>query len=77
MSEVPRFLRIGHVDDRRAVLFVPAGQRVPLRAAVMADVRDPAVALMVDRGLVGASRLKVVVTDERHVALLRSVLCRD
>ena len=75
MSEVARLLRIGHVDDRRAVLFVRACQRVSLHAAVMADVGDPAVPLAVNRGLVGAARLKVVVTDERHVALFRVVLC--
>jgi hypothetical protein len=43
----------------------------------MADIRDPAVALMVNRGLVGASRLQIIVTDERHIALIRSVLCRS
>jgi hypothetical protein len=77
MSEVSRFLRIGHVDDRRAVLFVLAGDRVPLCSTVMADVSDPAIALMVNRGLVGASRLQIIVTDERHLALVCSVLCRD
>ena len=42
----------------------------------MTDVSDPAVALALNRGLIPAARLKVVVTDERHVALFRPVLCR-
>ena len=45
VGEVPRLLRVRHVDDRRAVAFLLAGERVERRAAVMADVGDPAVAL--------------------------------
>ena len=43
----------------------------------MADVRDPPVALALDRRLVGAARLKIIVADERHVALFRRVLGRS
>ena len=48
VREVLRPLRIGDVDDRRAVVLVPAGQRIGLRRAVVADVGDPALALLVD-----------------------------
>ena len=37
------------------------------RAAVVADVGDIAVALLVDRRLVGAAALQIVVADEPHV----------
>ena len=40
----------------------------------MADVGDPAAALLVNDGLVGAAALQIVVADELHVALLGFVL---
>jgi hypothetical protein len=37
----------------------------------MADVSDPAIALLVDRRLVGAAPLQIVVADEIHILALR------
>ena len=37
----------------------------------MADIGDPAVALMMDGGLIGAARLQVVVPDQLHVGGFR------
>ena len=67
--------RIGDVDDRCAVRFGLAGQRVERRghrvgAAMVSDIGDPAVALMVDGRLIGASRLQVVAPDQPHVRRL-------
>ena len=42
-------------------------------AAMVADIRDPAVALLVDHRLVGAARLQAREADEPHVARLRLV----
>jgi hypothetical protein len=36
-------------------------------AAVMADIGDPALALMMDGRLIGAARLQVVIADQFHV----------
>ena len=57
---------------------VAAGQRVHGLAAVVADVCDPAPALLwIDR-LVGAARLQRLVAEQRHVRSARAVLrdCR-
>ena len=43
------------------------------RPAVMADIGDVAVALLVDDRLVGAARLQVVVADEPHVPGFRRI----
>jgi hypothetical protein len=72
VGQVFRMMRVGHVDDRRAVVLVLAGQRVErlldlVGAAVMADIGDPARALVLDDRLIGAARLQVAVTDQRHV----------
>ena len=40
-------------------------------AAVMADIGDPAVALMMDGRLIGAARLQIVVADQLHVGGFR------
>ena len=63
---------IGDVDDRGAVRLGLAGHRIDrignvVGAAVMADIGDPAVALMMDGRLIGAARLQVVVADQLHV----------
>ena len=42
VKERLRFLRIGYIDDGRAVVFDLAGERVERAAAVMTDVGDPA-----------------------------------
>ena len=74
MSEVAGFSRIGHIDDGRSVVFLLARKWVEDVVAVVADVGDPAVALLVDDGLVGAASLEIVVADKLHVALLGLVL---
>jgi len=61
-------LGIGHVHDGSAVGLHLAGLRVHRFAAVMADVSDPTVALLLDDGLIRAARLQVVVTHQVHVA---------
>ena len=43
------------------------------RAAVMADIGDVAVALLVDDRLIGAARLQVVVADQAHVLGFRRI----
>ena len=63
---------IGDVDDRGAVRLGVAGQRIDrirnfVGAAVMADIGDPAVALMMDGRLIGAARLQIVAADQFHV----------
>src|SRR6266480_4695668 len=45
VSEVAGFLRIGHIDDRRAVVFLFSRERVEDVVAVVADIGDPAVPL--------------------------------
>jgi hypothetical protein len=72
MCQVFRLGRVGHVHDRGAVELVLAGQGVEWfrdlgGAAVMPDIEDVAVALLLDGGLIGAARLQVVVADEAHV----------
>ena len=47
-----------------------AGQRIELLVAVVADVGDPALALLLDRRLVGGARLQVAVADQAHVQCL-------
>ena len=63
---------IGDVDDRGAVRLGLAGLRIDRRrnivaAAVMADIGDPAVALMMDGRLIGAARLQVAGSNQLHV----------
>src|SRR5262245_26789850 len=43
---------------------------------MMANVGNPAIALLVNRWLVGAAGLQVVIAHEIHVVLLRFLLCR-
>jgi hypothetical protein len=79
MGEVFRMRRVGHVDDRGAVVFGLPSQRVDRllgfrNAAVMADIGDPAVALVVDDRLIGTARLQIAVADQRHVAGLGILL---
>ena len=65
VMQIFRMRGIGDVDDRGAVRLGLAGQRIDrignvVGAAVMADIGDPAVALMMDGRLIGAARLQVV-----------------
>ena len=67
---------IGDVDDRRAVGLGLAGHGIDrvgnlVGAAVMADIGDPAVALMMDRRLVGAAGLQVAPAGQPHVGGFR------
>src|SRR5947207_15424335 len=71
--------RVGHIGDRGAGELRLSGQRVDrfLRcrdAAVMADIGNPAVALMMDPRLIGAAPLQIVVADKAHIAGLGLVL---
>src|SRR5690348_7391562 len=70
VREIARMGRVRHVDDRGAVILLLPSKRIHLRAAVMAEVGDPALPLLVNRGLVGAARLQVVITYDLHIALL-------
>ena len=78
VREIARRARIGDVDDRGAVVLLAPGERVHGLAAVVADVGDPAPALLVEDRLVGAAALQLFVADERHVGRARAVLrdCR-
>jgi hypothetical protein len=64
--QIFRVRGIGDVDDRGPVRLGLAGQRIDrignlVGAAVMADIGDPAIALMMDGRLIGAARLQVVI----------------
>src|SRR5262249_29761266 len=76
VRQVLRVLRIRHVDDRGAVVLLLARQRVEHVVAVVADVRDPAIALLVNRGLIGAASLQIAIADELEVLLLGLVVLR-
>jgi hypothetical protein len=72
MSQVSGRARIRDVEDRCAIEFGNAGERVhglgyALGAAVVPDVRDPAPVLLFDDRLVRASRLQVLIADQLHV----------
>ena len=72
VEQVFRLRRIGDVDDRGAVELGLSGERIERlrhlrRAAVMADIGDVAVALLMNGRLIGAARLQVVHADEAHV----------
>ena len=71
--------RIGHIDERGAVELGLSRQRIYRllvfrNSAVMADIGNPAVALMMDPRLIGAAPLQIVVADEAHIAGLGLVL---
>ena len=74
--QIFRVRGIGDVDDRGAVRLGLAGQGIDrigngVGAAVMADIGDPAVALVMDGRLIGAARLQVVIPDQPHVGGFR------
>jgi hypothetical protein len=76
VAQISGLRGIGDVEDRRAVRLRLAGLRIDrdrniIAAAVVADIGDPAVALMMDGGLIGAARLQVVASDQLHVAGFR------
>ena len=78
MREIFRLHRIGDVDDRGTVVFGLPGEPVEGlghlgRAAVMADIGNVAIALMVDGRLIGAARLQVVIADQPHVFGFRRI----
>src|SRR5262249_49159900 len=75
MMQIFRVGGIGDIDDRRAVGLGPARRgidrrRYIVRSAVMADIGDPAIALMMDGRLIGTARLQVVPADQAHVRSL-------
>src|SRR2546427_10590141 len=74
MRDIFRLLGIRNVDDGSSVVLFLSGQRIELRAAVMADVCKPPVALVVKRRLIRAASLQVVIADEFHVAFLHLLL---
>ena len=72
VAQISGLRGIGDVDDRGAVRLGFSGQRIDRRRnivgpAVMSDIGNPAVALMMDGRLVGAARLQIVVADQPHV----------
>ena len=74
MRKVLRLPWIGYVDNGRAVVFRLSGEGIELRSAVMSDIRNPALALLVDGGLIRAARLQVVETHQIHIVLFRLLL---
>ena len=65
MAQINRMRRIGDVDDRRAVEFGLSGQRIHrlldrVGAAMVADIGDPAIALMMNGRLIGRAPLQIV-----------------
>ena len=76
MPQIFRLRGIGDIDDGGAVGLGLAGLRIDrsrnvVGAAVMADIGDPAIALMMDGRLVGAARLQVAGSDQLHVGRFR------
>ncbi len=72
VGQIFRMRGIGDVDDRGPVRLGLPGQGIDgvgnfVGAAVMTDIGDPAVALMMDGRLIGAARLQIAVADELHV----------
>src|SRR5439155_14146807 len=72
VKQVSRPRRIRHVEDRRAVELLLPGERIDrswnrVGAAMMADIRNPTVALPMDGGLVSTSTFEVVGADKPHV----------
>ncbi len=76
VHEIFRPLRNRHVDDGGAVALGLRGERVGLSAAVVADVRDPAIPLLVDDRLIPGSGLQIVEADQLHVAHFGPLLRR-
>ena len=79
MREIFGLRGFGDVDDRGAIEFGLAGELVDrlghvARAAVMTDISDIAVALMMDDRLVSAARLQVGMAQKRHVLGLGRLL---
>ena len=50
------------------------GHRVDRAAAMVADIRDPAITLLLDLGLIRASSLQIAVADELHIAAVGAFL---
>ena len=78
VREVFRLRRIGHVDDRGAVVFRLSGEPVDRlrhlgRSAMMSDIGDVAAALMMDRRLIGAAAVQIIVADEPHILGFRRI----
>src|SRR5207248_6085870 len=72
VARVLRMRRIGDVEDRSAVRFGLPGDWIEgsgngIGAAVVSDIGDPAVALMMDGRLIGAARLQIIAADQPHV----------
>ena len=74
MREILRLFGIGNINDRGTVEFFLPRQGVHLFAAMMSDVGNPPVTLLVNRRLIRAARLQVVVADKIHVALFSLLL---
>ena len=78
VREVFWLRRIGHVDDRGTVVFGLSGESVDRlrhlgRSAVMPDIGDVAAALMMDRRLIGAAAVQIIVADEPHIVGFRRI----
>ncbi len=72
MAKIFRLRRIGHVDDGGAVGLGLPGLRIDrdrniVGAAVVADIGNPALALVMNRRLIGATRLQIAGPDQLHV----------
>jgi hypothetical protein len=74
VRKVDRVGRIGDVENRGAVVFNLASQRIRRRSAVVADVGDPTSSLLVNCRLIGAAALEIIGADEFHVAGFRLLL---
>ena len=73
VSQVDRRVRGGDVDDRRAVRFDGARQRIDGLAGVVSDVEDAALPLPDRERLVGGAPLQIVQADEPGVRPLFAV----
>src|SRR5947209_2551510 len=75
MPEINGMRGVGHIDDRCPIRLRLTRHRIDgirdrVRSAVMPDIGDPALALLLDRRLIGAARLQIARADEAHVERL-------
>ena len=72
MKQRFRRARIGNINNRRAVKFRAAIERIHLgRAAVMPDIGNPAIALLLDFRVISTARVQIDMSQKRHVAGFR------
>jgi type I restriction enzyme M protein len=78
MAQINRMRRIGYVNNRRPVKFGLSGYRIDrlcdsIRAAMVPDISDPTISLMVNGRLICGAPLQIVETYKAHIRRFRRV----